>query len=94
MFTFQVLQNLAQFFPVVPLLDKFLETAFVDSVVLALAARLRLFPVGLDELLLLESVHSQTHLNKIARRLNERPRETLGFKTPAYKFNECVASID
>jgi len=38
------------------------------------------------------SVHSQTHLNKIAKRLNERPRETLGFKTPADKFNECVAS--
>ena len=39
------------------------------------------------------SVHSQTHLKKVARRLNERPRETLGFKTPAYKFNECIASI-
>ena len=38
------------------------------------------------------SVHSQTYLNKVARELNERPRKTLGFKTPAYKFNECVAS--
>jgi IS30 family transposase len=38
------------------------------------------------------SLHSQMHLNKIAKRLNERPRKTLGFKTPAYKFNECVAS--
>jgi IS30 family transposase len=27
--------------------------------------------------------HSQTDLNRIARRLNERPRKTLGYKTPA-----------
>ena len=40
------------------------------------------------------SVHSQTELSRVARELNERPRKTLGFKTPAYKFNECVASID
>ena len=38
------------------------------------------------------SVHSQEHLDNIARRLNERPRQTLGFKTPAQKFNACVAS--
>ncbi len=38
------------------------------------------------------SVHSQAHLNKVARQLNERPRKTLGFRTPAQKFNECVAS--
>jgi hypothetical protein len=28
------------------------------------------------------SVHSQAHLNKVARQLNERPRETLQFETP------------
>jgi len=38
------------------------------------------------------SVHSQAHLNKVARQLNARPRKTLGFRTPAQKFNECVAS--
>jgi hypothetical protein len=38
------------------------------------------------------SVYSQAHLNKVARQLNERPRKTLGFETPAEKFNACVAS--
>jgi IS30 family transposase len=39
------------------------------------------------------SVHSQARLNYVARELNERPRETLGFKTPKEKFQACVASI-
>src|SRR6266478_1801817 len=38
------------------------------------------------------SVHSQTHLNKVARQLNERPRKTMAFETPAERFNACVAS--
>src|SRR5881396_3320353 len=45
------------------------------------------FPKGADL-----SVYSQAHLNKVARQLNERPRKTLGFETPAEKFNACVAS--
>ncbi|NQU56123.1 MAG: IS30 family transposase, partial [Rhodospirillales bacterium] len=37
------------------------------------------------------SLHSQADLNKIARQLNERPRKTLQFETPAEKFDQCVA---
>ena len=37
-------------------------------------------------------VYSQAMLNKVARELNERPRKTLEFETPAEKFNACVAS--
>ena len=39
------------------------------------------------------SLHSQAKLNAIARQLNERPRKTLGYETPAERFNVCVASI-
>ena len=37
------------------------------------------------------SGYSQLQLNAIARQLNERPRKTLGFKTPAEMFSESVA---
>jgi IS30 family transposase len=45
------------------------------------------FPKGMD----LSNVH-QNRLNAVARRLNERPRETLNFRTPAERFSQCVAS--
>ena len=45
------------------------------------------FPRGTDL-----SVHSQTHLDQIALRLNQRPRKTLGFETPASKLQASVAS--
>lgn len=43
-------------------------------------------PKGMDI-----SGFSQLQLNAIARQLNERPRKTLGFKTPAEMFSESVA---
>ena len=46
------------------------------------------FPKGTDL-----SAHSQAKLNAVARQLNERPRKTLNFETPAQRFSQCVASI-
>jgi IS30 family transposase len=45
------------------------------------------FPKGMDL-----APHSQAHLNKVARQLNERPRKTLDFHSPAERFSQCVAS--
>jgi hypothetical protein len=39
----------------------------------------------------LSNIH-QNRLNAVARRLNEKPRETLKFETSAERFNQCVAS--
>jgi IS30 family transposase len=36
--------------------------------------------------------YSQSDLNQVALRLNQRPRQTLGFQTPASKLQESVAS--
>ncbi|HHX4055282.1 MAG: IS30 family transposase [Burkholderia contaminans] len=45
------------------------------------------FPKGIDL-----SAYSQAKLNTVARRLNERPRKTLDFDTPAERFHQFVAS--
>ena len=46
------------------------------------------FPKGTDI-----SGYSQAKLNAVARRLNERPRKTLNYETPAERFSQSVASI-
>jgi glycine/D-amino acid oxidase-like deaminating enzyme len=45
------------------------------------------FPKGIDL-----SGYSQAQLNKVARELNERPRKTLDFETPAERFKACIAA--
>jgi IS30 family transposase len=45
------------------------------------------FPRGTDL-----SGYSQAQLDQVALRLNQRPRKTLGFQTPASKLEESVAS--
>jgi IS30 family transposase len=45
------------------------------------------FPKGVDI-----SAYSQAQLNDVARKLNERPRKTLEYQTPAERFSQLVAS--
>ena len=45
------------------------------------------FPKGVDI-----SAYSQAQLNEVARKLNERPRKTLEYQTPAERFSQLVAS--
>jgi IS30 family transposase len=45
-------------------------------------------PKGIDL-----SAYSQAQLNVLARRLNQRPRKTLHYETPAERFHHSVASI-
>lgn len=44
------------------------------------------FPKGADL-----SVYSQSDLDEVALRLNQRPRKTLGYLSPTEKFHNCVA---
>lgn len=46
------------------------------------------FPKGISL-----SAVSQAEWDAVARRLNERPRKTLGYKTPAERYRQTVASI-
>jgi len=45
------------------------------------------FPKGTDL-----SAYSQAKLNAVARKLNDRPRKTLNYETPAERFSQSVAS--
>ena len=46
------------------------------------------FPKGIDL-----SAVSQAKLNAVARQMNERPRKTLSYETPAERYRQTVASI-
>ena len=37
---------------------------------------------------------SQERLDEVARKLNGRPRETLGFRTPAEKLTELIEGLE
>jgi IS30 family transposase len=47
------------------------------------------FPKGVDI-----AAYSQDQLNEVARKLNERPRKTLEYRTPAERFSQLVASTN
>lgn len=45
------------------------------------------FPKGVEI-----ASYTQTQLDAVARKINERPRKTLGYRTPAERFSQLVAS--
>lgn len=64
------------------------EASRVEKMVLRNRLMRQYFPKGTDL-----SVHTQEHIDSVACELNDRPKKTLNYFSPAENFEECVASI-